>query len=496
MFCAALEMIFRGSTTQRRALVTAVEDKATKTILMPVLLQVLEQYETGTIKHSEVTILNISKTLWYLSRCDELRPTLARADGLLLALSRVATARSLNPECRLLRVRIVAQLANAEGNKVMMYNHSGLVESLLRVAHFDLSDAVRQQVASALMDMSSTSNNQSDMAKNEKLLGTLVKMMLLEKNAATQEAVITTLQNLAYLKENRYRIVSFKNGVALQALKKAMASNADAKARRRAAGALTNLACEETAEYMGNHKGFLETLALVSSKDENLEVQARASLALSKLAYYITIKMECHESLLDALVVSSLSAAPNNVSAVLRVKARDPENREILARHPGILDTLADICVSDGSSSKDRHNALRAIMHLINEPKNHKIMCNRAILDALVVGTSLDELDVSDRNGLDTSNNKLDTTIDSGDKHKLDCSTIIQDCEEAREASMRALERLATEYSNRPIMARHDGLIVVVARAVEREAKAEEAGETSEHGFLAKPLLMSLLLAM
>jgi hypothetical protein len=40
---------------------------------------------------------------------------------------------------------------------------------------------------------------------------------------------------------------------------------------------------------------------------------------------------------------------------------------------------------------------------------------------------------------------------------------------------------------------RHSSLFIAVAKAVEREAKAEDAGKESEHG-LCKPLLMSLLL--
>jgi hypothetical protein len=101
-------------------------------------------------------------------------------------------------------------------------------------------------------------------------------------------------------------------------------------------------------------------------------------------------------------------------------------------------------------------------MHLVNEKKNHKIMCNMAILDALVVGADYEGMAL----------------------------------EGARDSAIRALERLATEFSNRAHMARHPGLLIAVAKAVEREAKAEDAGKESEHGYLAKPLLMSLLLAM
>lgn len=456
MICAAIEMVFRAQTTY----VHVAFDKC-GSVMVPILLRLLERAENGNMKHADVSILNITKTLLYISRVSDLRVNLARHQGMLNALQRVATS-ILNPDCRVARIRIVANLVNCEENKTLLLEHEGLLDSLLRIAHLDLSDSAREYAGVALMDLASAPGNQVALAKNEKLLGTLVKMVLIEKVASTREAAITALQNLAFTKENRSRLVAFKQGIVLEALKKALSSDKNDKARRRAAGALTNLACDETAESIGLHKGLLDTLAIVSTKDDNQEVQARAAMALTKLAASITIKMSSYETLLDALVVASLSKAANSVSAVLRVKARDPENRESMARHPGIIDTLADISINSGSDLKDRDNAIRAIMHLTNESSNRKAICNKKILGALVVGASLDE----------------------------------PATEEIRDSSIRAIERLATEFSNRAFMARHEGLLVAVAKATEREAKLEESGAKAEHAFLAKPLLMSLLVAM
>lgn len=456
MICAAIEMVFRGSAKY----VHVAFDKVGSTMI-PLLLRLLDRCESGNMKHADVSILNITKTLLYLSRIPELRVCMARQQGMLDAMRRVATS-ILNPDCRIARVRIIANLANCEENKVLMYEHEGLLDSILRIGHLDLSETAREYASTALMDLASAPANQVPLAKNEKLLGTLVKMVLVEKIATTRESAITALQNLAFTKENRNILVNFKQGIVLEALKKALNSDKNDKARRRAAGALTNLACEETAGRMGCHKGLLDTLAIVSTKDENEDVQTRASLALTKIASHVTIRMECYEALLDALVVASLSSATNSVTAVMRVKARDPENRESMARHPGILDTLADICISIGSNLKDKDNAMRAIMHLTNENGNRKLMCNKSILEALVKGASLE--------GKET--------------------------EEIRDSAIRAIERLATEFSNRPYMARHDGLLVAIAKATEREAKLEESGAKVDHAFLAKPLLMSLLVAM
>lgn len=386
---------------------------------------------------------------------------LARNVRILAALKRVSSS-SLNPECRVIRIRIAANLVNCDDNKTHLLEHHGFLDSLLRVAHMDASDLAREYAGVALMDLASSPGNQIRMTHNPKLLGTLVKMVLVEKVSSTRESAITALQNLAFTKENRLPLVRFKEGIVLEALRKAVSTDQNDKSRRRAAGALTNLACDETAETMGSHKGLLDTLATVSNKDENKDVQGRAAMALTKLAASITIKMASYSTLLDALVVSSLSQASNGVTTVLRVKARDPENRESMAQHPGVLDTLADICISPVSELKDKDNAMRALMHLTNENSNRKRMCNRKVLEALVHGAFLDEARTA----------------------------------EVRDSAIRAIERLATEFSNRPHMARHNGLLVAIAKATEREAKLEDAGAKRDHAFLAKPLLMSLLVAM
>ncbi|KAG7340837.1 hypothetical protein IV203_024380 [Nitzschia inconspicua] len=477
MIAAALEMVFRGQSS----FVQAAFDNCGNQLL-PLLLRLLERAENG-MRHADVCILNMSKVILYLSRVVELRVTLARQPGMLEALQRVSTS-NLNPESRVIRVRIITNLLHlSDENKELMLQHEGFLDSLLRIAHLDTNDQAREYAALALMDLASAPYNQEPMAKNEKLLGTLCKMVLVETMAGTRDLALTTLQSLAFTKNNRLRLVSFKEGIVLESLKKALSSDKFDKARRSAAGALTNLACDETALVMGTHKGLLEALALVSSNDESIDVQTRASMALTKLAASITAHMSCFPTLLDALVVASLSSTSNSVTAIIRVKARDPENRIIMANHKGIVDTLADTCINNKSVTKDldiikdRDNAIRAIMHLANESKNCKTLCTKPILDALVQGASITDEAISRTKQL----------------------------EDIRDSAIRAIERLATDFSNRAIMASHDGLLVAIAQATEREHKLETAMKRgtsmadqlqSSHPFLAKPLLMSLLVAL
>jgi len=597
MIATALEMVFRGQSVYVQssydkcggnALYEEAISGPSPTGLLPLLLRLLDRAEglhngyRMKPHNAEVALVNSTKVLLYLSRVPELRVHLARQPNLLDALSRVANkeilnngaiesnSNSLSAEARVARVRIITNLVNQEENKPLLLAHrsskgidendkagtaeGGVLDALLRVAHTDPNDRAREYAGAALMDMASASSNQIPMTKNEQLLGTLVKMIFIEKSPATRESAITALQNLAFTKENRIRLVSFKNGVILEALIRALSNSRkefNEKSRRRSAGALTNLACDESAGLMGRHKGLLQTLAIVSTKDESPEVQTRSAMALTKLAASITVRMNIpksldsesqeddneaklsptiHSNLLDALVVASLSSVSNSVSAVLRVKARDPENRFVMANHPGILDTLVDMCLYDNAGRgngnedgddaktsytidgmKDRDNATRALMHLTNESRNRSIMCTSTVLKALVRGASIS-----------------DEEIRNNSKHKQ-----LQDI---RDSAIRAIERLATEFSNRHKMAHHDGMIVAIACATEREAKLEAAAANTklviddgaktatndsvecssyssvltplrpsrnqnqlqdpQHAHLAKPLLMSLLVAM
>lgn len=456
MICAALEMVFRASTDSVRSTFQEVGPS-----VVPLLLKIMERCERDILKYSKVSIINISKVLLYFSRVPELRTTLVKHDGMLQTLCRVSTSQ-LEPDARVLRMRIIANLSNAEDVKHIMIDHSGLIESVLKIAALDLSEGAREYASATLMDLASSTNSQESMAKNDKLLATLVKLAVTDSKDETREYAVTALQNLAFSKENRTRLVEFSDGVVIEALKKALSTDSNDKSRRRAAGALTNLACEETADLMAGHEGLLHVLSRAATHDKNSDVQKRSCLALTKIASSSSADSDFFKVLVTALVNASSSENCTGIPAVLRVKAREASVREDMARIPGLLDTLAEMSISRKYSSKDKENAMRAIMHLTNETENRKIMCNKVILQALIEASNMDSA-VS---------------------------------KEIRDSAIVAIERLATEVTNRQYMARHEGLLVAVAKATERESKSELAGEKQSQPRLAKQLLLSLLLAM
>ncbi len=455
IICAAIEMIYRASTSMVSKTFQESPD------LVPLLLKLLDRCETTHQKHADVSILNITKVLLYFSRVAELRMNLARHTGLLDALTRVAIS-NLSTDCRILRMRVIANLSNAEENKVLMMSHEGLMDSILKIAALDLSDKAREYASASIMDLASSTETQVTMANHDKLLSTLVKLAVTDDKEETREYAVTAMQNLAFSKENRERLVVFADGVVVEALKKTLSVDKNEKSRRRAAGALTNLACEETAELMSSHNELIEILARVTTQDKNDDVQKRACLALAKIASSCSTDSKSFQSTMNALVLAATSPNSTGIAAVFRVKARNSIRRSEMARIPGLIEALADMSTSKGFSSKDRDNATRAIMHLTNESANRKIMCNKVVLKALLEACNLDGSD--------------DT--------------------ETRDSAIVAIERLATEASNRQYMSRHDGLLIAIAKATERESKSELAGEKNSQPRLAKQLLMSLLLAM
>ena len=478
----------------------------------------------------------IGRILISMSRSSDFRIIFHQHHDLVKGLTRISSVKTkeavtmtTNSECRLCRLHVLANLAKNSNNehRELLYRFDGFLDSLLRYGNFDPISAIRQAAAWCILELTNAASNCTAMAQNTKVLGTLVKMILVDDSAnpllasstfaSTRESALTALQNISFDRSNRPHVIQFKNGIVLEALKETLTSDIDDKARRRAAGTIVNLVCEDTSEFIASYKGLPDTLALVATQDNNTDVQTRAALSLTKLAVHVS-DLQKHPTelsptylkVLDALVVTSLSKLHSTrVTAAIRSLVRmHPDHRPLLARHEGIVDTLIDViklslvAVDENITDDDndatnepndtlkiteRINAIHAVAHLANsDDGTRKHLCGRpTLLMAMVHATKA------------------------------------PDCQEL---AIVVLERLATVPSNRYTLSRCDGLIVAVAEAVEREARREgqqrhrvttDQRHRSEkrcddedicsddgksiphgHGYLAKALLMSILVAM
>ena len=165
---------------------------------MPLLLRLLDRYEKGRkVINAEGTISNISRILLHMTKISELRVILVGHAGMLAALERVATL-PLSMENRVLRMRLLANLANSEGNKATIFERGSLMETTMKVATLDKSESAREYASAVLMDLSSCPTNQVAMAQMDKVLATLVKLAVVEDKVETREYAVSGLQNLAF----------------------------------------------------------------------------------------------------------------------------------------------------------------------------------------------------------------------------------------------------------------------------------------------------------
>lgn len=532
----AAEMLFRGSPSALTSAFHNIQhpnhtNDCGGILLLQTLQRILDRLELpSTTTHAKQSndasgedpeivlnrkiVHNIGLILISFTRSSELRSILYQDSELLTEFTKISSvtrdgkgnmSRKTNPDCRLRRLQILAHFLqnSSHTQRELLYQSYGLADAVLRFAHFDPVDSVRQAAVACIVEFTITPKICHAIAQDVKYLGALVKILLLEDSTTSitklismsiRESALTALQNIAFDRLNRSSVVRFKNGLVLEVLKKTLTSNFDPKLRRRAANTVVNLVGDETAEFMVAYKGLLDTLALVATQDDNRDVQVRSVLALTKLASYIadhckppTEPLKSYSTVLDALVVASLNKihCPRVTAVVRSISRSHPDQRPILAEHDGIVDTLTDILhmapchdeenVDDDTHSESRKstlkvsarvNAIHSMAHLANSDDNVRVLlcCRPAVLSSMVQSAQY---------------------------------------KDTQDVALRVLERFATVAANRSLLARCPGLLVAVAQAVERETRADrrqehrsEDGSTVKSDGLAKALLLSLLLAL
>lgn len=471
MICLALEMVYRGSTSAVKA--SFLESGM---LMIPECLKLSEKYEENNRLNRTVrsTIMSITRIFLYFSRVPDLRQNLAQQTGILSMLSRITSKALHGPgmePCREDRMKILANLCNCIMNKSLVFENNLLMESLHKVASQDESIHVREYAAACYMDLSSFETIQIPMASSNSIIQVLLKLSRKSESESTREYAVTAIQNVCYQRENRTPIINFESGVFLGLLVTIMTTDRSKVTRRRAAGALTNLACSNTASRMANYPHLMDSTAKVCALDPCTKVQQSACRALTKISCHIDSSMPCYVTVLDSLIRAASSSNATGISMVLRIMSRTPSNRAIMCQQPGMMELVSSIAISEKYSVSERESCIKVIAHIANESNCRKSLCNKWILNALVSAAQLEEFMVN-------PNSELMDVLKS-----------------IRDAALLAIERLAMEVSNRPFMARHKDLLVVVARATERESKMNSLHD-SIHPKLAKALLMSLIIAI
>ena len=157
--------------------------------------------------------------------------------------------------------------------------------------------------------------NVPEMARNDLVLETLLKLMK-EDNPETRRNAVVTIFNVACSDQNTVRLARYRDGTILEALVDLVGSddpilrNHD-EARANAAETLFNMSCSEiseTTDRMANHAGLLECLA-VTLRGENtgLEVKMYCSATVSReLSLLFLVHLDVHKlTLIASLTVTT-----------------------------------------------------------------------------------------------------------------------------------------------------------------------------------------------
>ena len=149
-----------------------------------------------------------------------------------------------------------------------------------------------------------------EMARNDLVLETLLKLMK-EENPETRRNAVVTIFNVACSDQNTVRLARYRDGTILEALVELVGSDDPVlrthdEARANAAETMFNMSCSEiseTTDRMANHSGLLECLAVtLGGRHTGLEVKMYCSATLRRMAELIRYPMVAQGALLSALV--------------------------------------------------------------------------------------------------------------------------------------------------------------------------------------------------
>ena len=277
-----------------------------------------------------------------------------------LELAKRATSGSglyMTEAARFNTIATLTNLAALEANRMPMLWEPGLLDNICRAVHNERSDVPKQCSALAIMNLSNGDmDHVPEMARNDLVLETLLKLMR-EDNPETRRNAVVTIFNVACSDQNTVRLARYRDGTILEALVELVGSDdpvlrSHDEARANAAETLFNMSCSEiseTTDRMANHAGLLECLAItLRGEHTGLEVKMYCSATLRRMAELIRHPMIAQGALLSALVKAATWTNTDCIAEAFRAQASVPENCVIMAHHHGLLNALSRLALTRG----------------------------------------------------------------------------------------------------------------------------------------------------
>jgi hypothetical protein len=343
-------------------------------------------------------------------------------------------------------IATLTNLAALEGNRMQMLQEPGLLDNVCRAVHNERSDVPKQCSALAIMNLSNGDpDHVPEMASNDMVLETLLKLMK-EDNPETRRNAVVTIFNIACSDQNTVRLARYRDGTILEALTNLVGSDDPVRlhdeARANAAETIFNMSCSEIAETtdrMANHAGLLECLAVTlrSGDHTGLEVKMYCSATLRRMAELIRYPMIAQGALLSALVKASTWTSTDCIAEAFHAQASVPDNCVIMAHHHGLLNSLSRLALARGTSTevdKVRDAAIAAIELMSRHDEARELLAhNEGIMMALtrasygekgsLKGSMVRQSIASDFQGSDTGS-YMDDSGRRGDEYDEDDASV------------------------------------------------------------------------
>jgi hypothetical protein len=305
-------------------------------------------------------------------------------------------------------IATLTNLAALESNRMQMLLEPGLLDNICRAVHNEHNDVPKRCSALAIMNLSNGDmDNVPEMASNDMVLETLLKLIR-EDNPETRRNAVVTIFNIACSDLNTVKLARYRDGMILEALTELVGSDDPVRlhdeARANAAETLFNMSCSdisETIDRMANHAGLLECLAVVlRGEHTGLEVKMYCSATLRRMAELIHHPMIAQGALLSALVKAATWTSTDCIAEAFRAQALVPENCVNMVHHHGLLNALSRLALTKGDDSdvdKVRRAAVGAIELMSRQDEARALLAhNEGIIMALTKASYGDEGSLKD----------------------------------------------------------------------------------------------------
>lgn len=302
-------------------------------------------------------------------------------------------------------IATLTNLAAAEENRMLMLNEPGLIENIARVVHHERSDMARQCSALAIMNLSNGDREHvPELGGNGLLLDTLIILMKDDSLEARRNAAIA-LFNVACADENTLKLVKHKYGKILEVLK-------------------------------DNITAFRSEYPL---EEENAKLYD-----------------EVRTNVAEAIFNISCSSIEEVIDRV--------------ANHPDLLESLA-ITLRDPSASRDVQiycaATLRRMSEMLHAPKKNQFVLLNALVKAsnwtkttCIAEAFLTQAKVKENRAVMVEHHSLLNSLS-----KLTETDGGEESDRIRNVAVNAIEFLSREASTRPILSRHEGVMMALTRA-------------------------------